>query len=104
MLNQKEIILFAKYKDTPLINGKELRQKFRDVEGVNFSEVYAAISKYQVNKYGHMLSGKNDHWLPKKLFDKRNNAIRINRRKRCPKYTKQQAWVDVLGLGNEDER
>ena len=102
MLNLKDKIMFAKYKDTPLISAKELRQKFRDVEGVNFSEVYAAISKYQVKKYGHMLSGKNDHWLPKDLFKKKTTNINRSYRKRCPKNAKVSTWTDMLGL--EDER
>lgn len=102
MLSLKDKILFAKYKDTPLISGKELRRKFKDDPSINFSEVYAEISKYQVKKYGHMLCGKNDHWLPKDLFHKKTSNIYKAKRKRCPKNTKVSTWTDMLGL--EDER
>ena len=102
MLSLKDKILFAKYKDTPLISGKELRIKYKDDPSINFSEVYAEISKYQVKKYGHMLSGKNDHWLPKDQFNRKNDNIYKAKRKRCPKNIKTSIWTDMLGL--EDER
>ena len=102
MLSLKDKIVFAKYKDTPLISSKELRRKYVNVEDLNLSEIYAEISKYQVKKYGHMLCGKNDHWLPKDLFHKKQLNIRKAKRKRCPKNEKVERWTDMLGL--EDER
>lgn len=102
MLSLKDKIVFAKYKDTPLISSKELRKKFVNVEDLNLTDIYAEISKYQVKKYGHMLCGKNDHWLPKDLFDKKNLTIKKSRRKKCPKGEKVRTWTDMLGL--EDER
>lgn len=102
MLSLKDKIVFAKYKDTPLISSKELRLKYKNDPSINFSEIYAEISKYQCKKYGHMLCGKNDHWLPKKVFDNRNTALRARKRRKCPTKVKVTRWTDMLGL--EDER
>ena len=103
MLSLKDKILYAKYKDTPLQSAKELRKKYVNVEGLNLSEIYAEISKYQVKKYGHMLCGKYFKWIPPENLDRMNRNIGLRKRRNYKrKNRKEITWTDMLGLEDEE--
>lgn len=52
----KEKLLFELYKDTSKLSDVKFREKLRKkVKGVNVSDLYAKIIKYQNEKYGETL-------------------------------------------------
>jgi len=73
--------LFAKYKDTTIQNAKDLKKKvYNDYKIIINSDLYIAINKYQVSKYGCALR------VDSRLY---NNRFYENSNKRL-KYTQDK--------------
>lgn len=74
-------ILFAKYKDTTIQNAKDLKRKvYSEYKILINSDLYIAINKYQVKKYGCALR------VDSRLY---NNRFYENSNKRL-KYTQDR--------------
>lgn len=73
--------LFAKYKDTTIQNAKHLKKKvYNDCKILINSDLYIAINKYQVKKYGCALR------VDSRLY---NNRFYENSKKRL-EYTQNK--------------
>ena len=73
--------LFAKYKDTTIQNANHLKKKvYNDYKILINNDLYIAINKYQVNKYGCALRVDSRTY---------NNRFYENSNKRL-KYTKNK--------------
>lgn len=74
MLDFKLNYYFEKYKDYPIPQVKEFREKFIKENGkfTYFRELVIMIQKYQIKKYGAIIDGKTGASLDNEVVYRRN--------------------------------